>query len=179
MAARLLSIQLLLTCFLAPRLSSQAPQSALPTPAEIRAAAFEVMTAARYCTLITIGRDGHPQARVVDPLVSGDNHSIWIATNPLSRKVMEIKRDARVTLLFFNAAANEYVTVLGRAIVVMDSAKKAKHWKPEWAPFYKEQHRGRDFLLFEVRPFRLEVDSPRHGLMNDPKTWRPVVLNVP
>jgi general stress protein 26 len=91
------------------------------------------MKVSRYCTLVTLGLDGQPQARIVDPLIGAD-HSIWIATNPQTRKVKEIKHDARVTLLFFNPAANEYVTVLGRASVVADSTTKAAHWKPEWGP---------------------------------------------
>ena len=144
----------------------------------IHAAAFDVMTAARYCTLVTIGSDSHPQARVVDPLL-GSDRTIWIATNPLTRKVEEIRRDARVTLLFFNAAANEYVTIHGRARLVADAATRTARWKPEWGPFYKNRHEGPDFLLIEVRPFRLEISSPRHGLENDTRTWRPVSLDIP
>jgi general stress protein 26 len=146
---------------------------------QIQAAAFDVMREARYCTLITIGDGGQPQARIVDPLIAEAEGSIWIATNPLTRKVKEIERDSRVTLMFFNAAANEYVTVHARATMVTDAARKAAHWKPEWRPFYKEQTRGPDFMVFEVRPFRLEVSSPRHKLANDPDTWRPVILDVP
>jgi general stress protein 26 len=41
-------------------------------------------------------------------------------------------------LLYFNAAAAEYVTVLGTATLVTDSAEKARHWKEEWAAFYKD-----------------------------------------
>lgn len=151
----------------------------LQAPAEIRAAAFDVMRAARYCTLITIGQDGQPQARIVDPLVVENEGAIWIATNPLTRKVEEIKRDARVTLMFFNAPANEYVAVFARAAVVSDADRKAAHWKAEWQPFYKHKTAGDDIMLFEVKPFRLEISSPRHRLNNDPKNWRPVILELP
>ena len=144
----------------------------------IHAAAFDVMTAARYCTLVTIGGDSHPQARVVDPLL-GPDRTIWIATNPLTRKVEEIRRDPRVTLLFFNAAANEYVTIHGRARIVADAKTRAARWKAEWGPFYKNRSEGPDFLLIEVRPFRLEISSPRHGLPNDTVNWRPVTLDMP
>ena len=148
------------------------------TTAQIKSAAFDVMRAARSCTLITIGEDGQPQARIVDPLIAEAEGSIWIATNPLSRKVQEIGRDSRVTLTFFNSAATEYVTVIGRARQVTDAARKAAHWKKEWQPFYKQQASGADFMLFEVQPTRLEVSSSRHQLDNDPKTWRPVILDL-
>jgi general stress protein 26 len=149
-----------------------------PSPTQIRAAAIDIMKAARQCTMVTIGDDGQPQARIVEPLIAADG-SVWIATNSLTRKVQEIKKDPRVTLMFFNQAASEYVAVLGRATLVTDAARKAAHWRAEWKPFYKDEHRGADFMLYEVRPHRLEVSSARHKLDNDPKTWRPVILDIP
>src|SRR5687767_964802 len=129
MSSRRLSAAWLLSVLLAIELPSQQPTSTAPTSAQIRSAAAEVMKLARYCTLVTVGLDGQPQARIIDPL-TGVGTSIWIATNPQTRKVQEIQRDSRVTLLFFNAAASEYVTVLGHAAVVTDSTTKAAHWKP-------------------------------------------------
>jgi len=149
-----------------------------PTPAQITAAAFDIMRAAGSCTLVTIGEDGQPQARIVVPLIAEAEGSIWIATNPKTRKVNEIAKDPRVTLMFFNAAAGEYVTVIGRATAVTDPARKAAHWKPEWEPFYKQRTTGSDFMLFEVRPARFEISSARHKLNNDTETWRPVILDV-
>jgi general stress protein 26 len=153
-------------------------QQAPPTPVQIRTAAFDIMKAARYCTLITVDEGGQPQARIVDPLIAESEGAIWIATNPLTRKVKEIARDPRVALMFFNAAANEYVTVRATAKVVTDPARKAAHWKPEWKGFYKDQSRGPDFMLFELTPTRFEVSSARHQMNNDPKTWRPVILEI-
>jgi len=167
---------LLLFAGLAATPLAQAPQP--PSPDTIRAAAFDIMSAARYCTMITVGPDGQPQGRIVDPLVIRDETSIWIATNPLARKVKEIDHNPRVTLVFFNQPGNEYVTVLGRARVVTAAAERGKRWKPEWAAIYKDQGRGPDFLLFELRPFRLEVSSVGRGLVNDPKTWRPIILDI-
>jgi len=150
-----------------------------PPRAEVIAVARDVMQTARYCTLITIGPDGQPQARIVDPFLPDSDLTIWIATNPLTRKVQEIRRDLRVTLLYFSPATFEYVTVLGTAVLDADSLHKAAHWKPEWAGLYRDQYRGEDFLLLRVRPTRLEVASARRGMRNDPQTWRPVVLDVP
>ncbi len=178
MRTPILGIALLGLSLSSANLLAQSPPAA-STPWQIQTAAFAVMKAARYCTLITIGEDGQPQARIVDPLVAGPEGPIWIATNPLTRKVKEIERDPRVTLMFFNPAAGEYVTVMARAAVVTDAARKAAHWKPEWKPFYADESRGPDFMLFEMRPFQLEVSSPRHKLANDPQTWRPVILRLP
>jgi general stress protein 26 len=141
--------------------------------------ALQIMKAARYATLVTIGGDGQPQARIVDPLLTGEVGSIWIATNPLSRKVSEITKNPRVTMLFFNVPKGEFVTVLARATLVTDPAIKTKHWKPEWSPFYKLGPAGRDVALFEVKPFQLEIVSAARGFKNDTITWRPVIVQIP
>lgn len=176
---RVTTAVLLLASGLPTAAAAQDAPPGAPPRARVIAAAKDVMQTARYSTLITIGEDGHPQARIVDPFAPEAEFVIWIATNPLTRKVGEIRRDPRVTLLYFNAAAAEYVTVLGSATLVADSAEKARHWKEEWTAFYKDGPRGDGYLLIRVRPTRLEVVSPRHGVMNDPGSWRPVLVEWP
>jgi general stress protein 26 len=153
-----------------------APAAAATDRARVVAAARDVMQKARFCTMVTLGRDGHPQARVVDPFAPEGELTVWIATRPVTRKVREIERDGRVTLLYFDASAQAYVTVLGRADIVRDRAEKARRWKAEWKAFYADENRGEDYLLIRVRPLRLEILSPGHGLSNDPKTWQPVAV---
>ena len=166
-------------------LGAHSPVSAQITPADtlsraqVVAAAREIIQAARYCTLVTIGPGGQPEARIVDPFLPDSDLTIWIATNPLTRKVQDIERDPRITLLYFNPATFEYVTVLGTAALDADSLDKAGHWKPEWAGLYRDRNRGADYLLLRIRPSRIEVVSPRRGLRNDPRTWRPVILDLP
>lgn len=183
MSVRIAASMLLATACLpwngaADTLQAAPAQVARPTPdrSKVIAAAREVMQKARYCTLATVGRDGHPQARVVDPFPPEEELTVWIATNPLTRKVGEIERDGRVTLLYFEPTAQAYVTLLGRADLVRDRGEKARRWKKEWSAFYKDENRGDDYLLVRVRPLRLEVVSEAHGLANDPKTWQPVIV---
>ncbi len=147
-------------------------------PAVLRAA-HEVMRKARYCALITLGEDGQPQARAVDPLGPDDDMTVWVGTNAATRKVAQLRKDPRVTLYYFDAAAPAYVTLIGMAVASSDPAEKAKHFKDEWLPFYKDRHRGPDFVLLKVTPRRLEIVSQNHGLINDPKTWRPVAVEFP
>lgn len=176
MSARIVALVLLVAA--SPPWSARAdtPQAATPERSRVIAAAREVIQKARYCTMVTIGRDGHPQARMVDPFPPEEELTVWIATNPLTRKVREVGKDRRVTLLYFDPAARAYVTLLGRAELVRDRGEKAKRWKEEWTGFYKDDNRGDDYLLIRVRPLRLEVVSEAHGLTNDPKTWQPVIV---
>ncbi len=159
--------------------AGQNPPRTAPGRSEIVKVAMDVMQRARYCALVTIGADGQPQARVVDPFVPEGDLTVWIATKPVTRKVGQIRSDPRVTLFYFDASGPSYVTLLGTAELVADSAAKSTHWTEEWAPFYSDKNRGSDYLLIRVRPHRLELVSYSHGLLNDPQAWRPVILDFP
>lgn len=137
------------------------------------AAAREVIAGAGYATLVTNGEDGRPQARIVDPFPPDDDFTVWLATKPTTRKVTQIRRDPRVTLLWFDPAALAYVTLHGDAEPVDDPEEKATRWKPTWAGFYADENRGDDYLLIRIRARRLEVVSPGHDVVGDDATWRP------
>jgi general stress protein 26 len=173
------ALLLALTLAVPSRSVAQDSTPAAPDRNRVLTAAKDVMQVARFATFVTIGDDGHPQARVVDPFAPESDLTVWIATNPLTRKVSEIRRNPRVTLLYFNAAQQEYVTLQGMASLVSDSVEKSRRWKPEWAPLYKDGPRGEGYLLVRIRPTQLEVVSPRHKLMNQPGTWRPVIIRFP
>jgi general stress protein 26 len=153
--------------------------SATADRARVLSSARKLMEKARYCSLITIGDDGQPQARVVDPFAPDETMIVWIATNPASRKIAQIKKDARVTLYYLNPNNSGYVTILGKADLVDVMAEKEKHWKEAWSFLYKDKYRGEDFTLIRVRPRRLEIVSYPDKLINDPKTWRPVQIVFP
>jgi general stress protein 26 len=130
-----------------------------------------IIAGARYAALITKDSTGFPQARTIDPLSPDSSFIVWIGTNPRTRKVTEIRRDHRVALYWFDPATQGYVTLRGTARLVSDPAEKQRHWKPEWQVFYPD--RNRDFLLIAVRPERLEIVSPAHGVVGDSVAWRP------
>jgi general stress protein 26 len=97
--------------------------------APVIAAATEIMTKARFCTLITLGEDGHPQARVVDPFSPEAGMVLWIGINPVTRKVREIRKNPRVTVGYLNPDGSGHVTLLGSAEVDTDSAEKQRHYQ--------------------------------------------------
>lgn len=158
--------------------SQGAAAAAPPTREAIVAAARIVIGKARYATFVTLGDTGHPQARIVDPFPPDEDLTIWVATNARSRKVGQIAADPRVTLTYFDTVGQSYVTVLGMAKAVSEPQEKARHWKDEWKAFYKDGPRGEDYLLIRIVPSRLEVVAASLGMMNDPATWRPVILDL-
>ena len=156
---------------------AQTGASAPPDRAAVIKIATGVMQRARYCTLVTLGDGGHPQARIMDAFPPEGEMVVWMATNAASRKVGEIRKDPRVTLSYFDAKAMSYVMLLGRAALVADPAEKAKRWKDDWAKLFKDGNRGDDYLLIRVTPLRLEVSAESEGVKHDPKTWRAAIVD--
>lgn len=159
--------------------AGQASPAPPPDRAAILEAARELIGKARYCGLVTLGPGGQPQARLVDPFTPEEDFTVWIATNPVTRKVKEIRDDGRVTLFYVDPGAQGYVTVIGKATLVSDPTEKARRWKDDWRAFYKDKNRGDDYQLIRVAPSRLEVVSCAHGILNDPQTWRPMAVELP
>ncbi len=180
-----MSRRLLLSVGAALALAACAGRGAAPAPAPAPEpdrpaaleAAREIIVGARYAALITTGPDGVPQARTIDPFAPEPDFTVWFATNPLTRKVDEIRRDPRVVLYWFDPGVEGYVTLRGRARLVDDAAERRRRWKPEWEPFYPDRERG--YLLVAVTPERMEIVSPRRGITGDAVTWRPPTLRFP
>ena len=162
---------------LAPAALAEGP--APPDRATLLKAARELMEKARFCALVTNAENGYPQARAIDAFAPEADMTVWIATNPVTRKVAEVKRDPRVTLYYYEPAGPGYVTLQGKATVVALPAEKAKRWKEDWAAFYKDRNHGEDYVLIRVTPVRLEIVSYGHGLLNDPASWRPLAVEFP
>ena len=164
---------------LSPLLHAQEkPRAATPAPSResVLRIAREIMTGARFCTMVTIGELGQPQARVMDPLEPDSKLTVYVATNPLSRKVGEIGKDPRVTLLYFDPARSAYVTLIGRAAEV-PNPEKAAHRKKDWDAFFPAD-KPDAYTLYRIVPSRVEVVSAKDGLSGDPATWRPEIVDL-
>ena len=146
---------------------------------EILDAAGDIVRKAHFCTFVSLSDDGHADARIVDPLAPDADFSIWFATNPLTRKAEEVRRDARVTLSCFDASSASYITVVGRAALVSEANEKAKHWKDDWNRIYPNGARSSDVVLIHITPGRLEIVSEARGIRSDAKTWAPTALEFP
>jgi general stress protein 26 len=136
---------------------------------QLIAAAREVMDAARYCALVTLDAKGLPRTRVMDPFPPDDRMVVWLATNPKSRKVSQIRANPHVQLFYFDQQGLGYVAISGTALLVDDQKEKSRRWKEGWERFYANREKA--YLLIEVTPERLEVFSTRHGITGDPETW--------
>jgi CubicO group peptidase (beta-lactamase class C family)/general stress protein 26 len=155
--------------------TESAPQATSPPTREhILGAARRIMTTARYATMVTT-REGEGQARVVDPLEPDPSFAVHVATNPRSRKVLEMNVNPRVTLTYFDAAGLAYVTLVGEARLV-EGSQKTERYKKEWEKFF-DRAKPQSYNLYRIVPSRLEVMSPQDGLSGNPLTWRPEIVD--
>jgi general stress protein 26 len=140
--------------------------------AKILEAAKEIMISAGMCALITLDETGSPQVHTMDPFAPEKDFTVWLATNPKSRKVNQIRNNPDVTLYYADKDNQGYVTIHGTAELVNEQQEKDKRWKEEWKNYYS--NRTDQYLLIKVTPEYLEVISYPRGLSGDPATWKPV-----
>jgi general stress protein 26 len=89
------------------------------------------MHASPRAALITVDAAGRAQARTMDAAPPNDEMVVWLATNPRSRKVDEIRRNPSVTLYYFDPKAPGYVSLLGRGRRAMPPASPptSRDWR--------------------------------------------------
>ena len=90
------------------------------------------MSAAPYVALATVDARGRPAVRAMDAEAPGEDMVVWLATNPSSRKVRQIRAEPQVALYYLDADGPGYVTLVGSARLVDEPAQKARHWKESW-----------------------------------------------
>lgn len=137
---------------------------------KIISTAKEIMTAARYCALITIDSTRQPHVRTMDPFPPDTNMVIWFGTNSKSRKVKEILNNPNVTLYYPEPKQDGYVVIKGIAEIINDKMEKEMYWKKEWEAFYPGKEAN--YILIKVTPVQLDILSYKHGLIGNPYTWR-------
>ncbi len=124
-----------------------------------------------FGTLITLDKNGQPRARIMEPFEPDENFTIWLATNPRSRKVTQLKNNSTATLHYFDKNNLSYVSLMGNAFLVNDEDIKSQKFKNGWDKFYKNQKE--DYLLIKFIPNTLELISTSTEFTGDSITWKP------
>lgn len=146
-----------------------------PSRDSLLTVARSMIDSTRIATFATLDQSGAPRIRPMDPFRPDSDMTIWLGTNPNSRKVAEITKNPTVAICYLNPSMTGYVTVYGTATVINDPNEKAKRWKTEWEAFYKD--RDKDYVLIRVKPTKIELLDFRLGLMADAATWRPLEID--
>jgi len=139
-------------------------------------AAREIIRETTYCGLVTLDSTGQPHIRTMNPFPLKDDFIIWFATSRNSRKVREIRNDPRVCVYYADhKVVKGYVNITGTATVIDDRdlliRMKRAYWEgiPGWENI---------FVLIKIIPETIEVINYRHGLNNDPVSFRAPSINM-
>lgn len=129
-----------------------------------------------FGTFITIDKEGQPRARVMEPFAPDDDFTIWLATNPKSRKVAQLQANPKATIHYFDKNHLGYVSLMGTATLVNDPKIKASKWKDGWENFYP--NKDKDYLLIKFIPQTLELISIPNKYTGDSVTWKPHLVKL-
>lgn len=131
---------------------------------------------ATFCVAATQGENGDANARVVQPMPLQDDWTVNVVTNRRCRKVREIERSGRMTLLYQGDDGRSYVCLVGRAIIVEDIELKRAMWKPahdRWNPGGPEDPAT---VFARLSTERIELWSAVHGVLPKPEGYSAALL---
>lgn len=135
-----------------------------------------ILDAAEFCFLITRGKKGELNARLMQPFGPDDNLTIWFGASPQSRKVREIRKDNRVTVTFEYAEEGAYATLLGAAAIETDRETRRRYWRDSFSAFWPDGPEGDDYVVISFSPFRIEVMDIDRGVAPEPFGLQPAIL---
>jgi general stress protein 26 len=141
----------------------------------IKEIAKEIMMDAKNCAFITIDSLGVAHARAMDPFLPEEDFTVWMATNPKSLKVQQVKKNKNVSLYYFDVKSVSYVTLQGVVSIVNGAAEKEKYWKVAWKNFYK--NRTTDYILLKFTPKTATIISEKYKILGDTITWKTSQIN--
>jgi general stress protein 26 len=118
-------------------------------------AARRIIRKKKYCALATLGDDG-VDARVLQPFPIEDDLVVWMGTSPASRKVQQLRRDPRATLVYEDDRGGRCATLVGHVEIFDDEASRHRWFRPSFFAFFPEGPDG-DYVLLRFVPMRIEV----------------------
>jgi len=138
-------------------------------------AAHEIINETTYCGLVTIDSLGQSQIRTMNPFPVKDDFIIWFATSRTSRKVREIKNNPKVCVYFANhLTAKGYVNINGSASVIDNRELLIQMKREYWNGIQGWQEK---FVLIKIIPKSIEIINYKHGLNNDPNTFKAPIIS--
>jgi len=140
-------------------------------PSILKDIALDMVKDSKFCVLSTVSINGEISSRIMDPHLPNDDFVVFLVTNPLSRKVKEIKNNPNVTLLFQNESG--YVSLNGRVSFVLDQSKKNIIWKDDWTPYYYDKKKA---LVLKIKPKMIEVVNQTKNIKGDSINWAPAKI---
>lgn len=111
-----------------------------------------VLSGVRYMMLTTRGERGPLASRPLQLLELDDAGFLWFFTARSSRKVRDIRHDANVNVAFADQDRKIFVSVDGRAELVVDRDKAAHLWSAMQTVFFPLGREDPELVLLKITP---------------------------
>lgn len=152
--------------------------------AELKKGVSQIGHSFRYCTLATIGLENVPRLRTVVLRHVSEGLDLTFYTDYRSKKIIHIKENSQVSLLFYDPKNRLQVQVEGLATTITDKNVLRKHWSdvqpnnrkdyitkeppgstiidPETVEYLERENH---FCMLKIEPLRIEylkLQQPHH-----------------
>jgi len=140
------------------------------------AAAAQVVAHTRYCWLATPDGAGAVSARPMGrlPQDRGDDWLLRFVTDERSRKVGEIGRKGRVTLIVQRDAEDAFISLAGEAVVRPRASEDPAHWREAYRVYFPGEGGQAHSAFIEVRIDGMQLWM--RGVTPEPFGLRPTTL---
>ena len=129
-----------------------------------------------FCVAATHGEEGDISARIIQPLPIQDDWTVNTITNRRCRKVREIERSGRLTLLYQHDQDKSYVSLMGRAEIVEDLELKRSIWTLAHYRWNPEGPEDPSTVFVRLHTERIELWSAVHAVLPPPEGYSAAVL---
>lgn len=114
---------------------------------------YRMLDAAPFPLLVTRDEEGFAVARPMY-LAAREENVFWFPASASSRKIAQVRKDPRVTLLFVRQAEFDYASVYGAVSVVASPDRKRALWREEWIEQWPAGPDDEDYILLRVEGCR-------------------------
>ncbi len=130
-------------------------------------AAIETLKRKKYCLLTTYG-ENNIDARVLQPFPPENNFDIWFGTSPKTRKVSQLRKNSRATLIYQDDKKSANVVLIGHVEIIEQLSERKKYFMPTWWAFFPDGREGDDFVLLKFQPNQIEVWDASRKITPEP-----------
>jgi general stress protein 26 len=123
-------------------------------------AAARAIANARWCWLATAERAGVPCLRPMGRLPPEPNDDDWtirFVTDGRSRKASDIRRTARIALIFQHEADDAFVALTGAARLCEEASEVRRRWKDAYNRYFPTESDRANAAFLVVEAERLEL----------------------
>ena len=109
-----------------------------PTHSEAIQKINELVKGKEIAMLTSVSEEGHFHARPMAILDVDFDGDVWFFTKKDSPKVDQIQSEPRVNVAYSDPSNQDYVSLAGKARLVVDQALNEKYWKPQFEAWFPD-----------------------------------------